>query len=532
MKDLKGFGHLIRLMMRRERVALPVWIIVVAMLPAATASAFAALYPDPAELEQAANLISGNPAFVAFLGPVYEPSLGGLTVWRVGAFLAVMIGIMNVLTVVRHTRAEEQAGRRELVGSAAVGRHAPLIAALVVVAIADILIGALSTVGLMANGLDTPGSVAFGLGITSVGWLFAGIAAVAAQMFESSRTASGVGIAIVAGSFLLRIVGDAGSGSGLGFFGWVSPIGLVQRIRPFADERFWIVGVLVVVSLALIATAQAISSRRDVGAGVFSSRPGPPVAHPRLADPFALALRLQRGLVLAWMAGFAVFGLLIGAATEGVTDLLADNPTLREIIDQIGGSTVLTDAFLASIFSVFGVVVAAHAVQAVTWLRTEEIAGRVDPILATATPRPSWLGSHLMVGLTAPVLDLVVVGAAAGVGYGATVGDIPGQVPRLIGAALVQLPAVVVIVGLALALFGLVPRVTWIAWAVLSTSVILTLLGNAIGLDPFFIKLSPFSHLPQAPGAETTLGPLLGLSVVAAALIALGFIGFQRRDIT
>jgi ABC-2 type transport system permease protein len=531
MRELAGTTRLLRLIVRRERVALPVWILVLASLPAGTAGAFAALYPTEAELTRAASAIAGNPAFVAFLGPVYAPTLGGLTVWRVGALSAVVIGIMNVLTVTRHTRAEEEAGRRELLGSTALGRHAPLFAVLLIVMATDVLIGLAAAAGMASAGLAGSGVVAFGLSITVAGWVFAGVGAVGAQMFDSSRTANGMGVAVAAVSFLMRVIGDAGSSSGFGFLSWISPVGLVSRVRPFAGERWWIIGLLGFIAVALIATAQAISARRDVGAGVFASQSGPAAAAASLGSAGGLAFRLQKGVMAAWAAGFALFGFFIGAATEGFADLLDENPFLREIIEQVGGESAVADAFLASMLTVFGLMSAAQGVQATTWLRTEEIEQRVDPLLATSTGRLRWMASHGLIGVLAPSLDLLAVGAAAGLSYGAAVGDIGGRVPRLVAAALVQLPAVWLLVGVSLLLFGLVPRLSGLAWAVVGLTAFLTLFGATLRLPQALIDLSAFNHLPKVPGSTVTALPLVWLLATGAVVAFLGFFGFSRRDV-
>jgi ABC-2 type transport system permease protein len=530
-RDIAGLRHVLGLVLRRERIDLPVWILVVASLPAATASAFQALYPDPAALEQAANAIGGNPAFIAFLGPVLAPTLGGLTAWRVGAFVGVIVGIMNVLTVTRHTRAEEEAGRRELIGATAVGRHAPLMAVLVVVLTADLLMGIAAATALMAVGLEAAGSIAMGLGITVIGWFFAGVAAVSAQLFETARTANAAGVGFIAGSFLLRVVGDAGSASGLEFLSWISPIGLTQRIRPFSGERWAIPVLLVALAATLVLIAQAISSRRDVGAGVFGSRSGSPSAGRLLSGPLGLAVRLQRGVALSWAVGLALFGSLIGAATQGFSELLAENPVLAQFLQAIGGEERITDAYLASMFAVFGIVVSAHAVQAVLWLQSEEATGHLDAVLSTSVARSRWLTGHVTVAVIVAVVDLAVVGIATGLAYGITIGDAATQVPRLTGAALTQLPAVMVMIGVALAFYALLPRLTWPAFTVLGISALATLLGRSIRLSEWIIDLSPFSHLPQVPGPDVPAGPLVGLTVAGAILVAVGYVGFTRRDI-
>ena len=103
--------------------------------------------------------------------------------------------------------------------------------------------------------------------------------------------------------------------------------------------------------------------------------------------------------------------------------------------------------------------------------------------------------------------------------------------PRLLGAALVQLPAAWVLAGLGTALFGLAPRLAALAWAGLIACVVLLELGALFGLNQWIVDASPFAHVPKLPGTAFTATPLLWLTVVAAALAAAGLAGFRRRDI-
>lgn len=528
MKQLTGVWELVKLILRRERVPLAIWVIILGLMPVGVASGFDSLYPTPALLEEAAAIVGGNPGMVAFLGPVQSPTLGGMVSWRIGAFLVALAGVMSVLTLTRHTRAEEQTGRRELIGSTVVGRHAPLVAALVVVLAADLAIGLLGAGGLIGYGLDPRGSLALGAATAAGGWVFAGLAAVAAQLAESSRASAGIGLATVGVAFLMRVAGDT-SGP-LEFLSWVSPIGLAQRVRPFAAERWWVAALLALVGVTAVGVAQVLSNRRDVGGGVFAVRSGPVHARASFDGPWDLAARLQRGTALAWAIGFAIFGGLMGTITQAFVDLLEDTPALASIIESVGGVAVIHDAFLASMLGLFAVVAAAHGLQAVQWLRSEESEGRGELVLATRVRRWRWMAGHALAGLVVPAVDLLVAGAAAGAAYGMTVGD-PGQTLRVAGAALAQLPAVWIVVGLALALFGVFPDGGRWAWTLLGVAGLLTLLGRAFGLPQWVLDLSPFTHSPQMPGGEVTVAALAVMLVVAAGLVLVGFATFQRRDL-
>ncbi|GAB3934346.1 hypothetical protein GCM10027614_07190 [Micromonospora vulcania] len=280
---------------------------------------------------------------------------------------------------------------------------------------------------------------------------------------------------------------------------------------------------------ALFVTAgYALADRRDVGAGLVPDRPGP--ASPALRSPFALAWRLHRGLLLGWAIGLALTGAVMGGAATGIGNLTSPNQQLTDILTRMGGRTGLTEAFLAAIFGIVGMVAAAYTVQATLRLRQEETSGRVEALLATRVGRLRWAASHLTIAALGTALLLALSGAAGGLVYGAQVHDIGGQVAQLLGAALVQLPATLVLAGFGTALIGLAPRLSSLAWAALIASVLLVEFGALFGLDQRIVDLTPFAHVPKLPGSAFTVTPVLWLTVIAVALGAAGLAGLRRRD--
>src|SRR5262249_20625093 len=150
-------------------------------------------------------------------------------------------GLLTILTVVRHTRTEEEAGRRELLGATVVGRHASLAAALIATSGANLVTGALLTLGMIGQHLPATGSVAFGVEFTASGWAFAALAAVAAQLTTSARSARAIALVGLGAAYVLRVVGDvSGMGDGaVSWLTWLSPIGWVQAIRPYGGDHWW-----------------------------------------------------------------------------------------------------------------------------------------------------------------------------------------------------------------------------------------------------------------------------------------------------
>ncbi|MGH3655055.1 MAG: ABC transporter permease [Micromonosporaceae bacterium] len=530
MNALAGTRALIRLALRRDRVLLPVWLAVFAGMAALSAQATAELYPTVESRVSAAMATNSTPSLVALYGRVYDPtSLGAVSMIKLGGMGAAMVAVLTIIIVVRHSRAEEESGRLELLGATVLGRYAPLSAALLVGLGTNVVLGFLTAVGLAAAGLPLGGSFAFGTAWAGVGVAFAAIAAVIAQLTSSARAAVGLSSATLGAVYLIRAIGDTASEDGPRWLSWLSPIGWGQQFRPYAGDRWWVLLITVGFALVVSGVAYALVARRDLGAGLLADRPGPATAAGTLRSPLALAWRLHRASLYGWTAAATIGGLVIGNIASSIEGFLK-TPEAKQMISSLGGEGALTDAFLAAEFSIIGVIVSAYGISAALRLRTEETELRAEPVLATGVPRSRWVTSHLVIALLGAAVLLLGAGAAAGLSHAAQTGD-PGQVSRVLAAALVQLPAVWLLTGIVVAVFGFAPRLVVLGWIALVGFLLLGQLGPMLRLDQWAMDLSPYAHLPKLPGGEFTVTPLAWLVGIAVALIAAGMYGFRRRDV-
>ena len=210
MNELRGTGMLLATNLRRDKFLLPLCVATFAAVAASSAVATADVYPDLASQVQGADLINSTPALVAMYGPIYDPtSLGAVSVFKIIGLGTALVGLFAALVVIRHTRADEELGRYELLAGGSIGRFASLAAALSIAGIGVVGIGVFTAVGLAATGLPVAGSLAFGLSWTVAGLAFAGVGAVAAQLTASARAARGLAVGGLAIAYLLRAVGDA-----------------------------------------------------------------------------------------------------------------------------------------------------------------------------------------------------------------------------------------------------------------------------------------------------------------------------------
>ncbi len=531
MTAFTGTGALARLIVRRDRVLLPIWMLLLAVLPLALASGTATLYKTDAERQGYINDLGSSPLLLLFYGTKpTDPNLGALIFWRAATGMVIM-ALIGVLFVIRHTRVEEEAGRRELLGATVVGRHAAVAAALVTMTGASLIVGVLVALGMISQQTPAAGAAAMGLAWASAGILFAAIGAVTAQLSEGAGAARGIGIAVLGLSFGLRGAGDVADG--LSWLTWISPLGWVYNVHAYAGDRWWLFGVVIAATVVITLLALRLSARRDVGAGLLPPRLGPASAAPGLSGPLALAWRLHRGSLYGWVIGLGVVGgLLFGGVAKTSADLLEDNEQLTQILERIGGSSGAADVFLAGTLGLGAIAVAAYGISAALRMRTEEAALRSEALLATGVSRLRWAASHLVFAFLGPTVVMVVTGLSAGLFYGTSTGDVAREVPRVLAGALVQLPAIWVLAALTVAVFGLTPRrAPAIGWAALSVCVVLGQIGAALQLSQALLDVSPFTHIPRVPGGPVAAAPLLILTAVTVALVVAGLAGFRRRDV-
>ncbi|GAB3430749.1 ABC transporter permease [Flindersiella endophytica] len=528
-QNLRGTGTLIRLALRRDRIVLPVWILIFAGIAVGSAEASIELFPTEQSRVTAAEAVNNAPALVALYGKVYDvTSLGAVSLIKMIALYALFLGMLAVFTVTRHTRSEEEAGRLELVGAGIVGRYAALTAALVVSFGTILLIGVLVALGLIGVGLPASGSLAFGLMWVGVACSYASVAAVAAQITENARASNGVAAAFMGLAFVLRAVGET---SGPGWLAWVSPSGWGVQVRPFAGDRFWVLLLPLFFVIVLVGGAYVLATRRDLGAGLIRPRPGPARLARWLRGPLALAWRLQRATLLAWTLGFAFGGVIIGTIAADFGDMLEGNETFRDIVVQMGGAQGMTDAFFAAFLGLMGVLASAYGVQASLRLRSEESNQYAEAVLGASVARWRWALAHLAIAFAGTAWIVVVLGATAGLVHGGQTGDLAGAFERVAGAALVQVPAAWVLVGIVAVLFGVAPRWTPLAWVLLVFFLLLGEFGSLFELNQAVLDLSPYAHVPKLPGGQLSVQPLIWLTAITAALTTIGVAGFRRRDI-
>lgn len=490
----------------KARKALP---LLIALLPFllsyGTAASNKAVLATPGQLAAYIAENQGNP----LLGFIAADTLEAATVWRVRVSAAVILAVLNIALAVGGTRKEEDLGRTELVRAGAVGPLAPLAAVLATALCVNLVGGFSMAAGFLAAGFPAAGSLAAGFATALCGLGFAALSALAAQFASDARLAYGLSFGAVGLGMLMLTLANATGVAALGLF---TPLGWCALARPFAGENPWLFVFAVAAVAFLAAAACKLCVRRDVGAGLVRGRGGRSTAHISLCGPIALALRLQRGMALAWIAAYALMGLVIGALAPSIGAMLDGTGFLPELSQAVGGAG---KAFLAILSYILAQVLTAYAIMAVLRLREEESLGRTEMMLSRPVSRARLMAGHLIVAHGGSAVALALFGLMSGDA----------------GAAMLRLPAIWVVASASVFLYGVAPRAAAPAsWGLFGALLLLEFLWEIRAIGSEIFMLSPFAWVyPGAPMSALALGIILAMG---AALAYVGIAAFSRRDLT
>lgn len=533
MSTYAGTGPLLRLAARRDRILIPASVLGLVAFAAGSAQATLDLYPTLGSAMDFIKPLLDNPASIALYGHMASLSVDSLAVLKTVLLGGVFVCLLAYIVVRRHTRTDEEEGRLELLGAGAIERRSPLTAAVLLGTVAVLATAVLTAASLAAVGLDARGSAALGVSWTIMGLSWVGITAVAAQLTETTRGTAAISLGALGAAFLLRAIGDtAAADSPLRFLVWLSPLGWGQQVSPYGRNQLWPLWIGLGAYVALVVVAFALQERRDLGAGILPSRPGP--ARGSIGTVGGLTARLARGTLVGWTVSAVVLGAVVGSIAANVESMDTSAET-RDLLLKLAGAdrtASMVGSFFATELHIVAFAVAAMGISIVTRLRSEEASSRAEALLATGTTRLRWGLSHLLVAWVASAVVMAVVGLVAGVVDSRRTGDLAGSVGTLVTAAVVTVPAIWVTVAVALLLVGAAPRRTGLSWAVLIVFLLLGELVTLLGLPAWLEDLSPFGHTPPMPVGELHALPMVLLLAVAGAVAAAGLAALRRRDIT
>jgi ABC-2 type transport system permease protein len=501
-----------------------------AFMAAANVVGYRRSYPTVAERVAFARSFGANKAVELFYGSPHDLlSVGGYVAWRVGGTGAILAGVFGVLAAVRALRAEEDAGRQELVRAGSVSRRSAYLGALAAIGAGAVVLFLALFLGLAGVRLAPGGSAFLALATISPVAVFAGLGALASQLAPSRRIALELATGSLVLAFMLRVIGD--TSTSLGWLRWATPFGWSEETRAFAGARPAVLALPALSGAVLLALAGLIAARRDVGTGLLPARDS---AEPRLrllSSPTALAVRDELGSIAVWTGATGLFAVVVGILSTSFTT--ANLPAnLRQELHKLGGTTITTPAgALGFYFLLFVLTISLFACSQIAALRRDEAEQRLETLFVFPVDRRRFLAGRLLVAAASATLLALAAGFCTWAGAAAESAHV--SLARLLEAGANCLPVSLLFLALAALAFAVVPRATnAIAYGLVSGAFLWQLLGALLGAPRFLLDLSPFQHFAFVPAQAFRAGPAAALLALAALAVLASLWSFGRRDLT
>ena len=536
---MTGTWNLIKLILRRDRVKLPVWILSLVGILLWMIPILKDTYATPETLATLHQQFSLVPAGLFLTGPMDGANFGSLFTLETVLWWGIMIAFMNTLFVIRHTRQNEEMGAAELIFSGLAHRRAGLAAALIVAFVMNLVMAVLMGVGmcLLFDGWGNGSVLLYAVAMGVFGFVWACIAAILAQLFESARTANAVAAILVGVAFLLRGVGDflgqvgANSTVAAAWPSWLSPFGWSQATRSLTFPDWWPLLVPLIFVVVVIPLAFFCLGKRDVGSGLLPARAGRARASKFRRTRLGLTWYLQKNVFIGWTSGALALVAVIGALVPQMSKVYNSSPELAQMITAMGGDGAMIPTFLSAMLMITVLMILAYAIHALSRVRVEESSGRLENLLATRFSRWRWLGLHLAVVLVGAAIMLAISGFVMALCVN-TLSNWSVDIGEYVLGALSYWPLVALLAGLYVGLFGILPRLGGaVLWIFFGFIAFMSWLGPLLKIDQWVMNLSPLTHMAAAPSETVRIAPLVIMLVVSIALGAFGFATWRRRNL-
>ena len=471
-----------------------------------------------------------NPAVAALYGRVANLDTGGVfVVWKMGAFMLLMVAVWSALLATRLTRAHEDDGSWDVLVIGRRDRGSVLRTTTLILALSVVVVAMVSGLVLLAGGQSAAGSAYFALGVLATGWSGAAIGLLAAQFVAPRRSASQAAIAIIIAAFFVRMVADSTVSTewlrDVTFFGWVEKIGAFQHANPLALVPA-LVGPMVIAVVVVI-----LQGRRDAGGALWTHPDSAPPQPFLLGSAWTFAWRERSSVWRWWTSGLAIFGGILGYLTHALVSLAQTDPGYVALLKRFGyGAMVTGVGFVALVTAAISV---AFTYLVFTWIATvasDEVKGRLDVALATGPRRLTWLASVLASGLLAVVVAAGVT--TLSMWLGVRLSGTPMSLSTVFKAIASSLGLVPFIVGVALWLVGRLPRSSFVVGSVfILVAYVVQALGPILKWPNWALACDPFHYIRAVPVQPVDLTGLAWVSVVGAGIGALGLWRYSRRDV-
>lgn len=540
--NFENTGKLVRFILRREKIISTVWIVILVVFSMVLAPGMSSMFDADARRNFAATF--DNPVMIAMMGPVYGAAnytAGAMYSGMMMLWVIIAVAVMNIFIVVRHTRADEEKGRAEVVRSLPAGRLSVLNSTMITAVIINTVLALLTGLGIAVTGVEGMGfaeSMLYGAVLGASGLVFAAVTSVFCQLSSGAGGAAGLSFLTLGVAYMIRAAGDM---YGMDALSCISPLGLAQRSQVYVQNNILPTLILLLEAAVISAVAYKLNSVRDIDQGFIPARPGRKEANAGLLSPFGLSFRLLRNTMIIWCIVMLVLGASYGSIIGDIYDFVGDSPDYlviigvpKEYVDTLSADEmgdIVSQYFGAFVASMMSLICLIPLLTAMMKPRGEEKDGRAEHILSRAVTRARYLAGYAVIAYASAIILQCATAFGLYISAFAS-GSNPFALGDLLKSYLAYVPALWVTVSVAVLLIGLIPKAAGAVWGYFGFVFFASFMGEILGLPEWALGLSPMKYVPQFPLEELTAAPLAVLTGIAAILTAAGFIFYRKRDMS
>ena len=497
--------------------------------------AYTTSYPDPISRAQFKTTLEAAPALGIIYGdPSDLPSPAGYMAYRSGMFLTMIASIWGLMTVTRLLRGQEEDGRWELIaagGTTSKGASLQVFTGFMTALTLAFVISAIAMTGtglLHDVGAPSTAGLFLSLAVFAPAAMFAALGFLVSQLSITRRRALVYGLVPLLFFFVLRTLGNT-----IPDLSWLknyTPFGWLELMKPTTDPHLvWLLPFFII-SVILVPFGAYLITRRDLGEGTLKESTTAKPHYQLLSSPFVLALRQNSISFISWGVGALFLSALMAQISSIAASAVADSPSLKRVVAQLGGSDNIALAFIGAGFIFLVVILLLMATSSMGSVRNSEAKNILDNILVQPVRRSSWLIGRLTLIISATVIISLLAMTATWAMASAQHLSVEFGTLLAIGIALTG--TVLLTIGLGTLLYGLVPRFATIGmYAVIIWSFLIDMIGSVVKLNDFVTNSSLFHYISISPTTAPDWKTFIWLAVISVTMMAAGIIIFTKRDI-
>ncbi len=542
LKILRGAGNVIgRFTFRQVLKGAIILGLAVSVITAIQALGYIESYPTVKERTQFAATLEANPSFNLLYGePNHLTEPAGYMVYRVTPFVAFIASFWGLLVATRLLRGQEEDGRLEILLTGRTSNAKAVFqtilgigaAWLVVFLIATVLISLIDrSPELHVNFMQ---SAYFAFSLTSGAALFASLGALTSQLAGTRRKAVLFGVVPLIVFFIMRSIGN--TVKDLAWLKDLTPFGWIDHLQPIYNPQIsWMLPIFISIFL-LAALSVYIASKRDYGESIIPEPENSKPHYGLLGGSLGLYIRLSKWVYFGWGLGALIIVAIMVNVARVANQAVADSQNLTEVIGKVSGGNERTD-MTAAFIGMGGLIVVLILMAMVIWsisqLKGDEAKGLLDNFLARKTTR-----TRILLGrLFAISLAVVVIYVATNVLTLAIANlqNIELSTRGMLIDNLNGLGPIALLLGLAVALFSLMPRrATIVLYVLLAWSFLVQTIAPLISnenLRDLMSSTSLLQPIALVPLSQPDWTHFWLLMIGGVVLAAVGIWGFTRRDL-